>query len=91
MRFATRCGTRSSSRTAPTDAGESFAAGDRAIARFTFENLLAPSRYTFTARVSSSQARLLGEAEDLFALIVQAQVMSGGIVDLPYEAEIERR
>ena len=72
------------------DAGGSFEAGDRAIARFSFENLLAPSRYTFTARVSSPQRGILGEAEDLFALIVQAQVMSGGIVDLPYEAEIER-
>ena len=67
-----------------------FEAGDRAIARFSFENRLAPSRYTFTARASSPETGLLGEAEDLFALIVQAQVMTGGIVDLPYEAEIER-
>ena len=67
-----------------------YAAGERAIARFAFENLLAPSRYTFTARVSSIEHGVQGEAEDLFALIVQANQMTGGIIDLPYEAEVER-
>ena len=74
------------------DAGSEgrYAGGDRAIVRFTFENMLAPSRYTFTARVGSGKHGLHGEAEDLFALIVQAPQMTGGIVDLPYEAEVER-
>ena len=70
--------------------GGRYRPGDRAIARFVFENMLAPSRYTFTAWVGSSEHRTLGEAEDLFALIVQASQMTGGIVDLPYEAEVER-
>jgi ABC-type polysaccharide/polyol phosphate transport system ATPase subunit len=76
---------------AETGSGPSarFSPGDRAIARFSFDNRLAPSRYTFTARVSSAGG-LVAEAEDLFGLIVQAQVTTGGIVDLPYEAEIER-
>jgi ABC-type polysaccharide/polyol phosphate transport system ATPase subunit len=74
---------------AETGSRSRFVPGDRAIARFGFENRLAPSRYTFTARVSSA-GDPVAEAEDLFALIVQAQVMTGGIVDLPYEAEIER-
>ena len=76
---------------AKTGSGASarFSPGDRAIARFSFDNRLAPSRYTFTARVSSAGG-LVAEAEDLFGLIVQAQVITGGIVDLPYEAEIER-
>jgi hypothetical protein len=67
-----------------------YMAGERAIARFTFENMLAPSRYTFTARVRSDEHGLHGEAEDLFTLIVQAPQMTGGIVDLPYEAQVER-
>ncbi len=54
--------------------GGRYSAGDRAIARFAFENMLAPSRYTFTARVGVRSSRgLYGEAEDLFALIVQAE------------------
>jgi ABC-type polysaccharide/polyol phosphate transport system ATPase subunit len=67
-----------------------YSTGDRAVARFAFENLLAPSRYTFTARVGSAGHGLHGEAEDLFALIVQAPGMTGGIVDLPYESVVER-
>ena len=70
--------------------GGRFKAGDRAIARFAFENMLAPSRYTFTAWVGSGEAGELGKAEDLFSLIVQASQMTGGVVDLPYEAEVER-
>jgi ABC-type polysaccharide/polyol phosphate transport system ATPase subunit len=68
-----------------------FSAGDRAVVRFVFENVLAPSRYTFTARVGAHGRGLYGEAEDLFGLVVQADAMTGGIVDLPYKAEVERR
>jgi ABC-type polysaccharide/polyol phosphate transport system ATPase subunit len=70
--------------------GGRYSAGDRAVARFAFQNMLAPSRYTFTARVGVRDRGLYGAAEDLFALIVQAEAMSGGIVDLPYEAEVRR-
>jgi ABC-type polysaccharide/polyol phosphate transport system ATPase subunit len=70
--------------------GGRYSAGDRAIARFGFENVLAPSRYTFTARVGARGRGLYGQAEDLFGLIVQAEGMSGGIVDLPYETEVRR-
>jgi ABC-type polysaccharide/polyol phosphate transport system ATPase subunit len=70
--------------------GGRYSTGDRAVARFAFQNMLAPSRYTFTARVGVRDRGLYGEAEDLFALIVQAEGMSGGIVDLPYEAEGRR-
>jgi hypothetical protein len=70
--------------------GGRYSEGDRAIARFAFKNMLAPSRYTFTARVLVRDRGIYGEAEDLFALVVQAESMSGGIVDLPYEAEVRR-
>jgi ABC-type polysaccharide/polyol phosphate transport system ATPase subunit len=70
--------------------GGRYSGGDRAIVRFGFENMLAPSRYTFTARVGARGRGLYGEAEDLFALIVQAEAMSGGVVDLPYETEVRR-
>ena len=70
--------------------GGHFSAGDRAIAHFAFTNMLAPSRYTFTAGVGERDRGLYGEAEDLFALMVQAERTSGGVVDLPYEAEVRR-
>jgi ABC-type polysaccharide/polyol phosphate transport system ATPase subunit len=70
--------------------GGRYSAGDRAIVRFVFQNMLAPSRYTFTARVGARDRGLYGEAEDLFGLIVQAEAMTGGIVDLPYDFEVRR-
>jgi ABC-type polysaccharide/polyol phosphate transport system ATPase subunit len=75
---------------ADADGKGRYSPGDRAVGRVTVENLLAPSRYTFSARVGSGEHSLHGEAEDLFALIVQAPQMTGGIVDLPYEGEVER-
>ena len=61
--------------------------------RFAFENRLAPSRYTLTASVGRRGVAhdFYGEAEDICALIVQASRMTGGVVDLPYETEVERR
>jgi ABC-type polysaccharide/polyol phosphate transport system ATPase subunit len=69
-----------------------FPAGTRAVARFAFENRLAPSRYTLTASVGRRGVAhdFYGEAEDIAALIVQASRFSGGVVDLPYESEVER-
>ena len=69
-----------------------FKAGDRAVLRFRFRNLLAPSRYTISAtagdRATSFEA--YARAEDVAALIVQAPVTTGGVVDLPFQFELER-
>jgi hypothetical protein len=69
-----------------------FKRGTRAVISFAFENRLAPSRYTLTASVGRRGVGhdFYGEAEDICALIVQASRMSGGVVDLPYETEVER-
>jgi ABC-type polysaccharide/polyol phosphate transport system ATPase subunit len=69
-----------------------FRLGERATVRYSFENRLAPSRYTLTAAVGAHAGghNLYGEAEDLCALIVQAAWVTGGVVDLPFEAEVER-
>jgi ABC-type polysaccharide/polyol phosphate transport system ATPase subunit len=70
-----------------------FEAGSRAVARFAFENRLAPSRYSLTASVGRRGVAhdFYGEAEDICTLIVQASRLTGGVVDLPYETEVERQ
>jgi ABC-type polysaccharide/polyol phosphate transport system ATPase subunit len=77
-----------------TDHGPSpgrFAAGERRTLRFRFENRLAPSRYTFTPSVGAPGRGhdYYARSDDLAALVVQAPAMTGGVVDLPYELEIE--
>jgi ABC-type polysaccharide/polyol phosphate transport system ATPase subunit len=70
----------------------SYAPGDRATVRFSFENLLGPSRYTLTPSVGvwEPRYRVLDQLEDAASLIVDAPVISGGVADLPTEVEIER-
>jgi hypothetical protein len=79
------CGTRGS------ETGE-FRAGSRAVIRFSFENRLAPSRYTLSPSVRTQRGDHVHEArgDDISALIVEADRMTGGVVDLPFEIDIQR-
>jgi ABC-type polysaccharide/polyol phosphate transport system ATPase subunit len=69
-----------------------FGPGDRLLVRLTFENWLAPSRYTLTPSVStlSPEHRVLDQREDVAALLVESPYVTGGTVDLPTSLEIER-
>ena len=69
-----------------------YAAGERALVRFSFENRLAQSRYTLTAAVGAELRghSVHGQAEDLSALVVQAPHVTGGVIELPYDVEVER-
>jgi ABC-type polysaccharide/polyol phosphate transport system ATPase subunit len=69
-----------------------FEAGECATVRFSFENRLAPSRYTLTPAVGiwDPQYRVLDRKADVAALIVDAVTSSGGVVDLPTEVEVTR-
>jgi ABC-type polysaccharide/polyol phosphate transport system ATPase subunit len=69
-----------------------FVGGSRATVRFSFENHLAPSRYTLTPSIGAPGRGhdRYARADDLIALIVQASHMSGGVVDLPYDVRVER-
>jgi hypothetical protein len=60
--------------------------------RFGFVNWLAPSRYTVTAAIGDERIgfEAYGRAEDVAALIVQAPHYTGGVVDVPFELEVER-
>jgi hypothetical protein len=69
-----------------------FDAGESVTLRFGFVNWLAPSRYTVTAAIGDERIgfEAYGRAEDVAALIVQAPHHTGGVVDVPFELEVER-
>jgi ABC-type polysaccharide/polyol phosphate transport system ATPase subunit len=69
----------------------SFNPGERRTIRFRFENRLAPSRYTFTPSVGARNRGVdfYDRSEDLAALLVEAPAPTGGVVDLPYQLEID--
>jgi ABC-type polysaccharide/polyol phosphate transport system ATPase subunit len=70
-----------------------FGPGDRLLVRLTFENWLAPSRYTLTPTVStlSPEHQILDKRQDVAALLVESPFLTGGTVDIPTSLEIERR
>jgi ABC-type polysaccharide/polyol phosphate transport system ATPase subunit len=68
----------------------SFGLGDHAVARISFENWLAPSRYDATPSVARNGAEhlALDLREDLASLVVHGTSQSGGIVDVPHRIEV---
>jgi Wzt C-terminal domain len=70
-----------------------FEPGERVNVRFSFENWLAPSRYSLTPSVGvwDPDFRVLDEKPDLASLIVERAWISGGVTDLPTEIEVERQ
>jgi ABC-type polysaccharide/polyol phosphate transport system ATPase subunit len=80
------------SSTALPDPTGRFEAGQRVTIRFGFVNRLGPSRYTITPAVGDTTRghEGYGYVEDLTALIVQAANYSGGVVDLPFELDVQR-
>jgi ABC-type sulfate/molybdate transport systems ATPase subunit len=69
-----------------------FEAGERVTVRFAFENRLAPSRYTLTPTIGvwDPDYRQLDRKEDVSALIVDALMQTGGVVDMPTQVEVTR-
>jgi hypothetical protein len=69
-----------------------FDAGEEVTLRFVFMNRLAPSRYTITPAIGDGAGgrEAHGYSEDLTALIVQATHQTGGVVDIPFELELDR-
>jgi hypothetical protein len=69
-----------------------FRAGERAVIRLSFENWLAPSRYTLSPAISTwdPDFRVIDQREDLASLIVEAPRHTGGAADLPTVLDVER-
>jgi ABC-type polysaccharide/polyol phosphate transport system ATPase subunit len=69
-----------------------FFAGEEVVFSFTFDNVLAPGRYSpmFTIAHRGSGLDLLDRFEGAFSFIVTGITPQGGIVDLPVHAGIRR-
>jgi ABC-type polysaccharide/polyol phosphate transport system ATPase subunit len=68
-----------------------FASGEQVIYRLRFRNLLADGRYTATPAVAYQDAQRFADWwEEAASVLVRAERYTGGIVDLPHEAEILR-
>jgi ABC-type polysaccharide/polyol phosphate transport system ATPase subunit len=69
-----------------------FAEGKSIIVRLTFENWLAPGRYSLTPTVATldPEYRVIDQREDVASLLVESPLRSGGTVDIPTELTIER-
>jgi ABC-type polysaccharide/polyol phosphate transport system ATPase subunit len=70
------------------DSGSRLEAGLDALIRIRFANFLAPGRYTALATLGDGID--LPGAEPVAQLLVLGERPSGGLVDLPYDVEVER-
>jgi ABC-type polysaccharide/polyol phosphate transport system ATPase subunit len=69
-----------------------FQAGEEALFSFSFENLLAPGRYSplLTLAHRGTGLDLMDRFESGFSFVVTGPQAMGGLVDLPVEASVER-
>lgn len=70
----------------------SFAAGEEVVFRVRFDNVLAPGRYEATPSVAQrgSGAAIMDRRERLTSIVVSGTHASGALLELPYEAAVER-
>jgi ABC-2 type transport system ATP-binding protein len=69
-----------------------FAAGDDVLFSFTFDNVLAPGRYSPVVNLAhrGSGLDVIDRFERGFSFLVSAHIAQGGVIDLPTEVTIER-
>jgi len=69
-----------------------FRAGEQAVFSFTFDNILAPGRYSpvFNLAHRGSGLDVIDRFEGSFSFVVTASRSLGGIVDVPVEVAVER-
>ena len=68
----------------------SFAAGDEAVMRVRFENILAPDRYRATIGIAlpGGKSEWVLRKENVSEVQVTSVRRSGALVDIPYEVEL---
>jgi ABC-type polysaccharide/polyol phosphate transport system ATPase subunit len=66
----------------------SYDQGERLVARVSFDNWLAPGRYTVAARLSSAVGGMLDETGTVTELTIHGPRNTGGVADLPHDFEI---
>jgi hypothetical protein len=69
-----------------------FGSGEQAVFSFSFDNVLAPGRYSpvFNLAHRGSGLDVIDRFEGAFSFVVTAQQALGGIVDVPVEVSVER-
>jgi hypothetical protein len=69
-----------------------FRAGEEAVFSFTFDNVLAPGRYSpmFTLAHRGFGVDLIDRFEGAFSFVVTGPEALGGVVDLPVEVAVSR-
>jgi ABC-type polysaccharide/polyol phosphate transport system ATPase subunit len=69
-----------------------FRAGERVMFSFTFDNVLAPGRYSPVVNLAhrGSGLDVMDRFERGFSFVVTASLAMGGIVDLPIEVAVDR-
>jgi ABC-type polysaccharide/polyol phosphate transport system ATPase subunit len=69
-----------------------FRSGEQAVFSFSFDNVLAPGRYSpvFNLAHRGSGLDVIDRFEGAFSFVVTAQQALGGIVDVPVEVSVER-
>jgi ABC-type polysaccharide/polyol phosphate transport system ATPase subunit len=70
----------------------SFSAGEEVVFSFTFDNVLAPGRYSPVIQVAhrGSGLDVIDRFEGSFSFVVTAKIALGGLVDLPVRTGIRR-
>jgi ABC-type polysaccharide/polyol phosphate transport system ATPase subunit len=69
-----------------------FSAGDEAVFSFTFDNVLAPGRYSPVIQITHRGAGLdvIDRYEGSFSFVVTAKLALGGLVDVPVTTAVRR-
>ncbi|HWF51713.1 MAG TPA: ABC transporter ATP-binding protein [Solirubrobacteraceae bacterium] len=69
-----------------------FRSGETAVFSFTFDNVLAPGRYSpvFNLAHRGSGLDVIDRFEGAFSFVVTAQQALGGVVDLPVQVAVQR-
>jgi ABC-2 type transport system ATP-binding protein len=76
--------------TAEGEEAEAFDAGEEAIYRVTFANILGPGRYTVSAGVAGTDGAWLDLRDALLSVMVTTTRPTGALVAVPHDVEVER-
>jgi ABC-type polysaccharide/polyol phosphate transport system ATPase subunit len=68
----------------------SYAAGETLEFAVSFDNALAPGRYSLSTVISRREGQLVDRWEGAFTFVVSGARAVGGLVDLPYDVRLER-
>jgi ABC-type polysaccharide/polyol phosphate transport system ATPase subunit len=72
------------------EADREFRAGEEAVFRVAFRNILGPGRYTIRTGVADAEGGWLDLREAMLSVMVTTTRPTGALVDVPHEVSVER-